>query len=147
MLGYFERPMLTAAALAGGWYHTGDLGTLDDDGYLYITGRASELIRTGGEYVSPSEVETALAGAPGIAEAAVVGAPDDRWGEIVCAVVRPASGHEPPTLDSLRAYLDGRLAGHKQPRRLVLTTDIPRTSATGQIQRSLIRERLALQSD
>lgn len=144
MLGYFERPALTEAALQDGWYHTGDLGVLDDDGYLYITGRASELIRTGGEYVSPSEVETALAGAPGIADVAVIGAPDDRWGEIVCAVVRPVAADDPPTVESLRRYLTGRLAGHKHPRRLVLTTDIPRTSATGQIQRTLIRERLSL---
>jgi fatty-acyl-CoA synthase len=146
MLGYFERPDLTDAALAGGWYHTGDIGVVDNDGYLYITGRASELIRTGGEYVSPSEVEAALAGGPGIAEVAVVGAPDDRWGEIVCAVVRPVPGEDAPTVDSLRAHLAGRLAAHKHPRRLVLATEIPRTAATGQIQRSLIRERLSLLS-
>jgi fatty-acyl-CoA synthase len=143
MLGYFERPDLTEAALEGGWYHTGDLGVLDEDGYLYITGRASELIRTGGEYVSPTEVETALAGAPGVAEVAIVGAPDDHWGEIVCAVVRPDPAVDPPTVESLRRYLADRLAAHKHPRRLVLTTDIPRTSATGQLQRTLIRERLA----
>jgi fatty-acyl-CoA synthase len=144
MLGYFERPDLTEAALEGGWYHTGDLGVLDDDGYLYITGRASELIRTGGEYVSPTEVETALIGAPGVAEVAVVGVPDEHWGEIVCAVVRANPAVDPPTVESLRRYLGDRLAAHKHPRRLVLTTDIPRTSATGQLQRTLIRERLAV---
>jgi acyl-CoA synthetase (AMP-forming)/AMP-acid ligase II len=102
-----------------------------------------ELIRTGGEYVSPAEVEAALMGAPGIAEVAVVGAPDERWGEIVCAVVVPARPDDPPTVDGLRAYISSRLAPHKHPRRLVLSTDLPRTAATGQIQRALVRERLA----
>jgi acyl-CoA synthetase (AMP-forming)/AMP-acid ligase II len=147
MLGYYDRPAQTEAALAGGWYHTGDLGVLDADGYLYITGRAGELIRTGGEYVSPSEVEAVLAGAPGIADVAVVGAPDERWGEIVCAVVVPARSEDPPTLDLLRATISDRLAPHKHPRRLVLSAEIPRTAATGQIQRTLLRERLALLAD
>ena len=113
MLGYFERPALTEAALEGGWYHTGDLGVLDDDGYLYITGRASEVIRTGGEYVSPTEVEVALAGAPGVAEVAVVGMPDDRWGEIVCALVRSEPTADPPTVE-VAPSLPRRPAGRPQ---------------------------------
>ncbi len=99
MRGYFERPDETAAALAGGWYHTGDLGVMDDEGYLHITGRARELIRTGGESVAPPEVEAALAGYPGVQDLAVIGVPDDDWGEVVCAVVVTAAGRAPTFRD------------------------------------------------
>ena len=87
MTGYFELPAETAQALQDGWYHTGDLAEQDDEGYLYIVGRKKEVIRTGGETVAPVEVETALAGYPGLAEVAIVGIPDPQWGEVVCAVV------------------------------------------------------------
>ena len=163
MEGYFERPAETAAALAGGWYHTGDLGTMDDQGYIWITGRAREVIRTGGETVAPVEVEQALAGLPGVSDMAVVGLPDPQWGEVVCLAVVPAGGRvegggtegggteggggegggvERVGLDvaAVRSFLGSGLASFKHPRRVVVVDAIPRTPATGQVQRTLLRD-------
>jgi fatty-acyl-CoA synthase len=145
MDGYLDRSEDTAAALAGGWYHTGDLGVLDDDGYLYVTGRAKEVIRTGGESVAPAEVEQALADAPGVTDVAVVGVPDEAWGELVCAVVVPAPGCAAPDVAALRSHLNGRLAAYKHPRLVVCVDRLPRTAATGQVQRRLLRETVGTQ--
>jgi acyl-CoA synthetase (AMP-forming)/AMP-acid ligase II len=139
--GYFEDPEATSAALRDGWFHTGDLGALDAEGYLAIVGRKKELIRSGGESVSPAEVEAALRDAPGVREVAVIGIPDAGWGELVCAAVVPAPGAA-PTLDALRAHCEGRLAGFKRPRRLELVAELPRTEATRQVQRALLVERI-----
>jgi acyl-CoA synthetase (AMP-forming)/AMP-acid ligase II len=142
MDGYFEQPDETAAALRDGWYHTGDLGSLDDEGYLSIVGRARDVIRTGGETVAPSEVEAVLADHPGVDEVAVVGIPDPEWGEVVCAVVVAAGADAAVDVDTLRAHCDGRLARFKQPRRVAVAEALPRTPATGQVQRTLLVERL-----
>src|SRR5262245_7817908 len=142
MDGYFDDPEATAKALRDGWYHSGDLGALDADGYLSIVGRLADVIRSGGESVAPAEVEAALADAPGVQELAVVGIPDAQWGELVCAVVVPTPGGR-PSLDALRAHCEGRLAGFKRPRRLELVEALPRTAATGQVQRALLVERIA----
>ncbi|HEY3096396.1 MAG TPA: hypothetical protein VGK05_06120, partial [Acidimicrobiia bacterium] len=143
MDGYFDQPDATAEALRDGWYHTGDLGSLDDEGYLSIVGRARDVIRTGGETVAPAEVEAALATHPGVCEVAVVGVPDQQWGEIVCAVVVPEpSAGDTLDLDRLRAHSDAALAGFKQPRRLEIVDELPRTPATGQVQRTLLVERI-----
>ena len=143
MDGYFENPEATAAALdADGWYHSGDLGVLDDEGYLSIVGRLRDVLRTGGETVSPAEVEAVLATHDGVAEVAVIGLPDPQWGEVVCAVVVPAPGMPAPSLEDLRAHCEGRLAGFKHPRRVEIVDALPRTSATGQIQRTLLVERI-----
>jgi acyl-CoA synthetase (AMP-forming)/AMP-acid ligase II len=139
--GYFEDPDATAAALRDGWFHTGDQGELDSEGYLTVTGRLKDVIRTGGESVTPGEVEAALARHPGIAEVAVVGVPDLQWGELVCAVVVPSEGAA-PTLAELQRHCEGRLAPHKKPRRLELVGALPRTAATGQVQRALLVQRL-----
>jgi acyl-CoA synthetase (AMP-forming)/AMP-acid ligase II len=149
MDGYFEHPDATAEALQplddGGplWYHTGDLGVLDDEGYLSIVGRAKDVLRSGGETVAPSEVEAVLADHPAIAEVAVVGVPDVDWGEVVCAVVVVREGHDDAVdVDALRQHCDGRLATFKQPRRVEIVDALPRTAATGQIQRTLLVERI-----
>ena len=143
MDGYFDRPDATAEALRDGWYHTGDLGSLDDEGYLSIVGRARDVIRTGGETVAPGEVEATLLTHAGVHEVAVIGVPDATWGEIVCAVVVPAPGAgEALELDDLRAHSASRLASFKQPRRLEIVTELPRTPATGQVQRPLLLERI-----
>jgi acyl-CoA synthetase (AMP-forming)/AMP-acid ligase II len=139
--GYFDNPEATAEALVDGWFRTGDLADVDDDGYLSIVGRARDVIRTGGETVVPVEVEAALADHPAVADIAVVGVPDAQWGEVVCAVV--VAHGEPPTLDQLVAHCDGRLARFKQPRRLAVVERIPRTPATNQVQRRLIVEELS----
>ncbi len=138
--GYFRNAAATEASFPNGWYHTGDRGAVDDEGYLYVTGRLKDIIRSGGETVSPIDVEQALAGCPGIAEVAVVGIPDPAWGEVVCAAVVAVSGGPQPTLESIRAHCAGRLASYKLPRRLELIDKIPRTAATAQIQRTLIIE-------
>jgi acyl-CoA synthetase (AMP-forming)/AMP-acid ligase II len=138
---YFEDEAATRAALAGGWFHTGDLGALDAEGYLSIVGRKKEVIRSGGESISPGEVEATLRDAPGVREVAVVGIPDPQWGEQVCAVVVPAPGAV-PTLDALRAHCEGKLAGFKRPRRVELVSELPRTEATRQVQRALLVERI-----
>jgi fatty-acyl-CoA synthase len=142
MDGYFDDPGSTADALRDGWYHTGDLGALDDDGYLSIIGRARDVIRTGGETVAPPEVEQVLLAHPAVDEVAVVGVPDVQWGEVVTAVVVVCSGEQPPELAALRAFCADRLAPFKHPRRLVVVDALPRTAATGQVQRTLIVERL-----
>jgi acyl-CoA synthetase (AMP-forming)/AMP-acid ligase II len=143
MDGYFANDEATAEVLRDGWYHTGDLGVLDDDGYLSIVGRARDVIRSGGETIAPAEVEGVLGTHPAVAEVAVVGVPDARWGEIVTAVIVVRPGAPPPSLDELRACCDGRLAPAKHPRRLAVVDSLPRTPATGQVQRPLIVERLA----
>ena len=142
MSGYFELPAETAEAIRDGWYHTGDLAEQDDEGYLCIVGRKKEVIRTGGETVAPVEVEAALAGYPGLADLAVVGVPDAQWGEVVCAVVVLAEGAVLPGPTELRAYLGDRLAPYKHPRRVVGVDVLPRTSATGQVQRARLVQQL-----
>lgn len=140
MLGYLDAPEATAAVLRDGVYRTGDRGVLDSAGYLTLTGRVSELVRTGGEFVAPVEIEAVLREHPGVADVVVVGVPDATWGEVVCAVI---VAHGPaPTLEDLRAHVTGRLSRHKHPRRLVVVDALPRTEATGQAQRRLIREQV-----
>ncbi|MBV8950748.1 MAG: AMP-binding protein [Actinobacteria bacterium] len=147
MDGYFDDPDATSEALRDGWYHTGDLGVFDDEGFLSIVGRARDVVRTGGETVAPAEIEAVLADHAAIAEVAVVGIPDPVWGEVVCAVVVTARGvHEPVDVDALRRHCDGRLAPFKHPRRVELVDELPRTPATGQIQRTLLVERIVATS-
>jgi acyl-CoA synthetase (AMP-forming)/AMP-acid ligase II len=141
MDGYLDAPDTTAEVMRDGWFHTGDLGSLDDEGYLSIVGRMKEIIRTGGESVAPAEVEAHLAKLPGIGELAVVGLPDAEWGEIVCAVVVPGDG-PPPDLEALQRHSEQELARFKKPRRLEIFDALPRTPATGQVQRTLLVEQI-----
>jgi acyl-CoA synthetase (AMP-forming)/AMP-acid ligase II len=141
--GYFENPEATAEALVDGWYRSGDLVDVDDEGYLSIVGRARDVIRTGGESVTPPEVELALADHPALVDVAIVGLPDEQWGEIVCAVVVLAPGAEAPTVDDLRAHVGERLARFKHPRRVAVVDEIPRTAATRQVQRRLLVDQLS----
>jgi acyl-CoA synthetase (AMP-forming)/AMP-acid ligase II len=138
--GYFRNPEATAAALAGGWYRTGELAEIDDDGYVTILGRTSEMIRTGGETVAPAEVDAVLLEHSAIVDGAVAGVPHDDWGEVVTAfvVLHPGASL---TLDDLHKHCDGRLARFKVPRRLIFVDEIPRTGATRQVQRRLLTER------
>ena len=140
--GYLDDPAATAEALVDGWYDTGDLAETDHEGYLSIVGRARDVIRTGGETVSPPEVEAVLASVRGLADVAVVGLPDWEWGEVVCAVVVVAPGAPAPDLADLRDACAGKLATYKHPRRLAVVDDIPRTASTGQVQRRLLVELL-----
>lgn len=142
MTGYFDRLDATAEVLADGWYRTGDLAEIDADGFVSIIGRRREVIRSGAETIAPAEVEAALTGLPGIDEVSVVGLPDPVWGEIVCAAVVLCRGAGLPSIEAVRAHLAGRIAPHKHPRRVVEVAALPRTPATGQIQRSLVRSAL-----
>ena len=141
-LGYTD-PALTAAAFDDeGWYHTGDIGVLDEQGFLTITDRVKDIIIRGGENVSAAEVEEALQTLPGVAEIAVVAAPDARLGEHACAIIRMRPGAAPVTLADMTAHLSGvGLARQKWPEELRLVDDFPRT-ASGKIRKVDLRARL-----
>lgn len=139
MNGYLRNPEATAQAMRNGAYLSGDRGTMDADGYLTLVGRTKELVRTGGEFVAPAEVEAVLRTHPAVAMVGIIGIPDPTWHEVVCAVVVPADPTTPPTLAELRAHLDGQLSSFKHPRRLEIVAELPLTPATGQIQRSKLR--------
>ena len=142
MSGYFDLPDETAATVVDGWYMTGDLAERDCDGFISITGRRRETIRSAGETIAPAEVEAALRDLPGIVDVCVVGMPDETWGEIVCAVVVPDPGAGLPTVERVRAQVSGTLARYKHPRRVLTIDSLPRTPATGQIRRGEVRDRL-----
>jgi len=149
--GYTVAELTARAFDADGWYHTGDVGVLDGDGYLTITDRKADVIIRGGENVSPAEVEEVLARLPGVAEVAVVGAPDDRLGEHGCAFIRttgdaPGTAPVAPTLDDVRAALAAAgLAKQKWPEEMRVVTDFPRT-ASGKIQKFALRKTLREES-
>jgi fatty-acyl-CoA synthase len=140
MSEYWDAPRETAQAFDGEFYRTGDVGSLDDEGFLTIAGRKREIIRTGGESVAPVEVEALLRSFPGVADVAVFGAPDAQWGEIVCAAVVMRDDHAEPEVALLRSYLHDKLAPYKHPRRIMSVDAIPRTPATGQVKRALLRQ-------
>ncbi|NLU84739.1 fatty-acid--CoA ligase FadD5 [Rhodococcus sp. HNM0569] len=128
MKGYWENPQATADAFAGGWFHSGDLVRQDDEGFLYVVDRAKDMIISGGENIYCAEVENVLYGHPAIAEAAVIGRADDKWGEVPIAVVALADGVDTLTLDELGAYLNDNLARFKQPKGLVVVDALPRNA-------------------
>src|SRR5207342_870557 len=111
--GYLDDPEATAEALVDGWYRTGDVVDVDDEGYISIVGRARDVIRTGGETVAPPEVEAVLGQYPGVVDVAVIGLPDQQWGEVVCAVIVAEAGVAVPSLDDLRTFCGTRLARFK----------------------------------
>ncbi len=135
MLGYWGRPAETAAALSGGWYRSGDLGRLDDGGYLHLVDRAKDMIVSGGENVYSTEVEEALYRHPAVLEAAVFGVPDDVWGEAVHAVVVPRRS---VTAAELVEHCRALIAGYKVPKRIEVTSEpLPKSGAGKVLKRSL----------
>jgi acyl-CoA synthetase (AMP-forming)/AMP-acid ligase II len=126
-----------AARARDGWLHTGDLGALDEHGFLTVTGRVADTIVSGGENVAPAEVEAALESHPGVLEAAVLGRPDPRWGEAVCALVR-ARADTAVAVTALRAHCAARLAAYKVPKQIELINDpLPRTASGKLLRREL----------
>ena len=143
MRGYHDAPEATAAAIdSEGWYHTGDLASLDSRGYLRIEGRIKDMIIRGGENVYPREIEDALFAHPAVAEAVVIGVPDETWGEVVAAYVRPVPGQQQPSLEELRAYCREHLAPYKTPQHWVFVEAFPMTPS-GKIQKYKLREDFA----
>jgi fatty-acyl-CoA synthase len=138
LAGYWENPDASGEALADGWFHTGDGGSIDDGGYLTISDRKKDVIITGGENVSSIEVEDAVFSHPAVAEVAVIGIPDDRWGELVTALVVVTEGEQVSEADII-GHCRGRIAGYKIPKKVEFRDAIPRT-ATGKIQKFKLRE-------
>lgn len=141
MAGYWNAPEATAAVLIDGWFHSGDMGHLDDEGYLYVDGRKKDLIISGGENIYPAEIENVLIESPDIAEVAIVGRPDERWGEIVVAVVVPQAGAT-LTAEQVVALLEGRIARFKHPKEVVFVDALPRT-ALGKVRKEDVRKLVA----
>ncbi|NUS45947.1 MAG: long-chain-fatty-acid--CoA ligase [Mycobacteriaceae bacterium] len=140
MQGYWNNPDATAEAFAGGWFHSGDLVRQDDEGFVYVVDRKKDMIISGGENIYCAEVENVLFAHPKIREAAVIGRPDEQWGEIPVAVV----ALEPDAtlaLDELAAFLNTRLARYKHPKDLILTDALPR-NASGKVVKPRLRESL-----
>ncbi len=140
MRGHHDAPQATAAAIdAEGWYHTGDLASLDGRGYLRIEGRIKDMIIRGGENIYPREIEDVLFAHPAVAEAAVIGVPDRQWGEVIAAYVRPLPGQPLPDPHELRAHCRERLAPYKTPQHWVFVDAFPMTPS-GKIQKFKLRE-------
>lgn len=137
MLGYYRDEKATAEAFAGGWFHTGDLGVMHPDGYIQLKDRAKDIIISGGENISTVEVEQAIVAHPAVADAAVVGVPDEKWGERPKAFVLLRPGAE-LTADELIAHTRSLLAGYKVPRDIAFASDLPRTP-TGKIRKNELR--------
>ncbi len=134
--GYWRRPDADAKALRAGWYFTGDTGYFDADGDLFVTGRVDDMIITGGENVSPVEIESCLSLHQCVSEVAVVGLPDERWGKIVAAFVKRGAGVTPEELDQF--CRTSGLAAFKRPRRYVFVEAIPKSPVGKLLRRKLV---------
>ena len=139
MPGYWGLPEETAASFADGWFRSGDAARIDEDGYVHIVDRIKDMIISGGENIYPAEIEDLLLAHPDIVECAVIGVPDDKWGEVPRAVVVPREGASLDA-DEVLASLAGRLAKYKIPKSVVLADELPRT-ASGKLLKSRVRKR------
>jgi long-chain acyl-CoA synthetase len=138
MIEYWKQPEATADAFRNGWYHTGDAGYLDADGYLYLVDRVKDMIVTGGENVYSSEVESALSKHPAVAQVAVIGIPSEQWGEAVHAIVVPVPGVEVPTVDELTEHCREWIAGYKLPKSIEFRAEpLPLSGAMKVLKREL----------
>jgi acyl-CoA synthetase (AMP-forming)/AMP-acid ligase II len=141
MAGYYKDPSASAEASRHGWHHTGDIGYLDDDNYLFIVDRAKDMIITGGFNVYSAEVEQVLLAHPAVQDCAVIGLPDEKWGERVTAVVQPHLGRT-VTEDDIRSFVKARLGSVKAPKQVEVWADLPR-SKVGKVAKSDIKSRLS----
>ncbi|MBI4986741.1 MAG: AMP-binding protein [Rhodocyclales bacterium] len=144
MCGYWQAPEATTAVMHDGWFNSGDMGHLDAAGYLYVDGRRKEMIISGGENIYPAEIENVLIESPDIAEVAIVGRADARWGELVVAVVAPMPGRTPSAAQVLQ-LLDGRIARYKHPKDVVFVASLPK-SALGKVRKDDVRQMIARQA-
>ena len=145
MAGYYQDPAATAEASRHGWHHTGDIGYLDPGNYLYIVDRAKDMIITGGFNVYSAEVEQALLAHPAVLDCAVIGLPDDKWGERVTAIIQPHPGQDVTDQD-IRAFVKARLGSVKTPKQVEMWPDLPR-SRLGKILKNEVKSQLLSQAD
>ena len=138
MREYWNKPAETAEVFRGGWFHSGDLVRQDEDGYLFVVDRKKDMIISGRENIYCAEVEDVLAGHPGIREVALIGAPDERWGETALAVISAEPGAEAPTTEELRDWCADRLATYKRPRRVAVLPELPR-NPSGKVLKTQLR--------
>jgi acyl-CoA synthetase (AMP-forming)/AMP-acid ligase II len=138
MDGYLGMPEDTARAFRDGWFRAGDMGYLDEEGYLYLHGRNKDMVIRGGENIYPFEIESVLAEHPAVQQAAVVGVPDEHWGEAVRAFVTTRTGHT-VSAEELIEHCNGRLARYKVPREFVVVEAMP-TNASGKILKRELRQ-------
>lgn len=139
--GYWQDPVATSEARSGHWLRTGDVGRIDDEGYLHVIDRKKDIIVTGGENVASREVENVMCTHPGVSQVAVVGVPDPKWGEAVCAVVVASPEAEDLDPDELIRWTEGRLAGYKRPKQVVVLREMP-ANASGKVDKRRVRELL-----
>lgn len=137
--GYWNRPEATAESIVDGWLHTGDLARCDAEGYFYIIGRSKDMLISGGENVYPAEVESVMHSHPAVAEAALIGVPDEKWGEVGCAIVVVEPG-QTLSQDELVAFLRDRLAKYKIPKTVIFVDALPRT-AIGKLDKKVLVQR------
>lgn len=138
MQGYWNKPDATREAFRGGWFHSGDLVRQDADGYFYVVDRKKDMIISGGENIYCAEVENTLAAHPKIAEVAVIGVPDPKWGETPIAIIVPSVPADPPTDSEVEAFSRDNLAGYKRPKRVVIVDALPR-NAGGKVLKNELR--------
>jgi len=139
--GYLNKKALTDAVLLGGWYRTGDAGYRDADGLLYLVDRTKDMIISGGENVYSTEVEQALSKHPAVSQVAVIGLPDERWGERVTAIVVPTESRK-PSEDELVAHCRELIAAYKAPKQIIFAESLPMTP-TGKVLKTALRKRFA----
>jgi len=138
--GYWNKPEATAEAIRDGWFHTGDLARIDEDGHVSIVGRKKDMIISGGINIYPAEVEKAVENHPQVAAAAVIGVSDEKWGEVGKAILEVKPGGK-LTLEELQSFLSDRLGKYKIPKYAVVVKELPRTAASGKIQKFILKER------
>lgn len=136
---YWDMPEETKKAIKDGWLHTGDLGRLDEEGYLYVVGRKKDMIISGGQNIYPAEIERVLMKHPKIEEVAIIGVPDKEWGEsVLAAVVLKKDEHM--NEEDLVNYIKENMASYNKPRYIKIIEALPKTAATGKIQKAELRK-------
>ena len=141
MAGYWNRPEDTEKTMKNGWLHTGDVATMDEDGYVYIVDRIKDMIISGGENIYPAEIEKVIAGMPGVNQVAVIGAPDPKWGEVPMAVI--VSGDPELNDQVVLEFCNGKMARYKLPKKVVFVEALPMTP-TGKVQKRVLERQLSL---
>jgi fatty-acyl-CoA synthase len=140
--GYLNKPEATADAIRDGWFHTGDLGRLDEDGHMAIAGRLKDMFISGGANIYPAEIERVIEAHPSVAGAAVIGVPHPKWGEVGKAIVELKPGAA-LTLEELLDFLKDRIGKFKMPKHLKVVDELPRTPASGKIQKFVLKNKFS----